>query len=89
MTARVLMTTVPFFAQGNQWHGIVGVESGVIILSNAGRPRFFPTTDSVSEEFYRYSPHNQTKTVALYGGFLGAEWKDFLRFNPFSGDSFF
>ena len=65
--------------QTRSWYGVIGVESGIAITSDAGRSKTFPSSNNGTDEFYKYSCHHKTQAKVIYGGFVGAEW----RFSPY------
>lgn len=63
------------FFDANLWHPVLGGESGVAIISDAGKSQSFPIQDPAVDQFYNYSAKHKTKTPVIYGGYLGAEWR--------------
>lgn len=57
------------------WRPLIGIESGVLMTSNAGHSKTFPASESGSQEFYKYSCHHKFQTKPFYGGFVGLEWQ--------------
>lgn len=57
------------------WRPLIGIESGVLITSEAGKSKTFPASQSGSQEFYKYTSHHHSQTKAFYGGFVGLEWQ--------------
>lgn len=55
------------------WSLVGGFEAGVLVTSHAGKSKTFP--GSPTDEFYQYSPHHQTQSRGVYGGFLGVAWR--------------
>ena len=68
------------FWESQYWHPVFGIESGVVISSDAGKSQTFPISDS-SPEFYKYARKSNTQTEVIYGGFAGAEWQAPSRWN--------
>lgn len=68
------------FFDANLWHPVLGGESGVAIISDAGKSQSFPIQDPAVDQFYTYSAKHKTKTPVIYGGYLGAEWQGYPNF---------
>jgi len=76
-----ILVSIPFtslradnFLNAECWRIVGGVEAGAVVTSNAGKSKTFPI-ESPTDEFYEYSRHHKTQTKAIYGGFIGAEWR--------------
>jgi len=63
-----------FFEREN-WHQVVGAQSGLAILSHVGESQTFPIQTVGQDEFYVYSAEQTNQMPAIYGGFIGAEWQ--------------
>lgn len=68
------------FENTENWSFVCGIESGVVVTSNAGKSKTFPI-DSPTDEFYEYSSHKKKQTKAIYGFFLGADWQGLVNWD--------
>lgn len=58
--------------------GIVAIGGGVAQSSDAGASQTIAIVNPLTDEFFQYHANKKSQRVALYEGFLGAEWV----FNP-------
>lgn len=64
----------------NQWQTVLGVGAGITNTINLGQSIFFPIQNPAIDEYYRYTPQNQTQTTGLIELFSGVE-KPFQQFS--------
>jgi opacity protein-like surface antigen len=79
MIPLTLLLTASSYADGilatenSLWHPVIGVGAGVAITTNLGQSQTFPILNPTTDEYYIYSPTNQSQTAGLFEIFLGAE----------------
>ena len=57
----------------SSWRPVIGVGGGVAITTNLAQSQTFPILNPTTDEYYTYSPSNQSQTAGLFEVFLGAE----------------
>ncbi len=55
------------------WHPMLTLTAGAAFNSDAGHSQNFPATDEIFS-FFNYAANNTHQTLAIFGGFVGAEF---------------
>ncbi len=80
LTSLIAMSNAVVYADGilaepakSRWQPVIGIGGGVEITTNLGQSQTFPILNPATDEYYIYSPTNQSQTAGLFEIFLGAE----------------